>query len=446
MVTGSRPPARRSAAVALAAGVLLCVATPSAASARPAAATSPGNPTTSAPSPSTTSPAAHVAALQLDQANEQLVATVAAQVAGAQRDLDAAKTAEARAQADATAATAALTRDVERLAALTATERRQARAVTSATAHVKRLAVAAYESGGPGGPVAALLSSDSIGEFAHRQAYFTIAADDSAAALRRLVDARAATDRATRITVDAVAKARGVKQARDEVLARTHDGLHVAQRALADRQAVLLLARDAVSIPDTDIPRMVLDAYQRAATAARAAGCRLQWWGLAGIGRVESDHGRAEHAQLEPSGDLVPHIVGVPLTGQNGTALVVDSSGDYAQAEGPMQFIPSTWAKWGRDGNGDGVKSPDNIYDAALAAAAYLCATSAALDGDPGLQAAYLSYNHSADYVTEVLAYAHSYEAADLAGLIPSEPPVPLYQPASPGGAPSPPASTPGAT
>ena len=38
-----------------------------------------------------------------------------------------------------------------------------------------------------------------------------------------------------------------------------------------------------------------------------------------------------------------------------------------------MQFIPSTWMIYGADGNGDGIKDPFNIFDAALAAANYLC-------------------------------------------------------------------------
>jgi membrane-bound lytic murein transglycosylase B len=97
-----------------------------------------------------------------------------------------------------------------------------------------------------------------------------------------------------------------------------------------------------------------------------------------------------------------------------------------------MQFIPSTWAKWGADGNGDGIKNPDNIYDASLAAADYLCATSTNLETDAGLEAAYMSYNHSADYVTEVLAWAHAYAAADAAGLIPPMSAKPLYTLAPP--------------
>jgi membrane-bound lytic murein transglycosylase B len=122
----------------------------------------------------------------------------------------------------------------------------------------------------------------------------------------------------------------------------------------------------------------------------------------------------------------------VPLTGKNGTVLVQDTTGTIAHAEGPMQFIPSTWQKWGEDGNADGVRDIDNVYDATLGAAMYLCATSLQLETDAGLQAAYFSYNHSNDYVTEVLAYAKSYEAADASGLIPTMLLVPLWALAPP--------------
>ncbi len=42
-------------------------------------------------------------------------------------------------------------------------------------------------------------------------------------------------------------------------------------------------------------------------------------------------------------------------------------------ARGPMQFMPGTWKKWGRDGDGDGVKNSEALTDSAYAAAAYLC-------------------------------------------------------------------------
>ena len=48
----------------------------------------------------------------------------------------------------------------------------------------------------------------------------------------------------------------------------------------------------------------------------------------------------------------------------------------WDRAVGPMQFIPATWQGAGRDGDGDGVANPNDIDDAALAAADYLCPSS----------------------------------------------------------------------
>ena len=84
-------------------------------------------------------------------------------------------------------------------------------------------------------------------------------------------------------------------------------------------------------------------------------------------------------AQILPNGDVTPPIRGVRLDGSNGNLEIVDSEagldGDpvYARAMGPMQFIPETWRLYGVDANNDGVISPDNIDDAALSAAGYLC-------------------------------------------------------------------------
>src|SRR5438128_1511384 len=45
----------------------------------------------------------------------------------------------------------------------------------------------------------------------------------------------------------------------------------------------------------------------------------------------------------------------------------------YARAMGPMQFLPGTWARYAADGDGDGIPDPQNLFDATLAAARYLC-------------------------------------------------------------------------
>jgi hypothetical protein len=74
-----------------------------------------------------------------------------------------------------------------------------------------------------------------------------------------------------------------------------------------------------------------------------------------------------------------------------------------------MQFIPSTWAWAGRDGNGDGKKDPNNVYDAALAAGHYLCRNGWDLSHEGNLHSAILSYNNSQDYLNTVLSWLEYY-------------------------------------
>ena len=139
---------------------------------------------------------------------------------------------------------------------------------------------------------------------------------------------------------------------------------------------------DPSALAASGIPEVALRAYE-AATASLAAsdpGCALPWWLLAGIGRVESNHGRFAGAVLLEDGTSSPPVIGIPLDGREGVALIRDSDdglldGDttYDRAVGPMQFIPTTWAGWQSDGDGDGRADPHDVHDAALAAGRYLC-------------------------------------------------------------------------
>jgi hypothetical protein len=80
-----------------------------------------------------------------------------------------------------------------------------------------------------------------------------------------------------------------------------------------------------------------------------------------------------------------------------------------AGAEGWMQFMPSTWAEWGIDGDGDGVKDPFNAADAIFSAANYLRDS-----GAPGdWHEAVFAYNHADWYVEKVLKYATQFSAGD---------------------------------
>jgi hypothetical protein len=123
------------------------------------------------------------------------------------------------------------------------------------------------------------------------------------------------------------------------------------------------------------IPPFLLPIYQAAGTAYG-----IPWQVLAAINEVETDYGR-------------------------------DLSVSSAGAEGWMQFLPSSWAQYGVDANGDGFRDPYNPADAIFAAARYLRAAG----GDTNVKAGIFSYNHSQAYVESVML------RAQLLGGTPSE-------------------------
>lgn len=170
--------------------------------------------------------------------------------------------------------------------------------------------------------------------------------------------------------------------------------------------------------PKLDIPQRALQAYAYAHFALEQTqpGCQLTWVTLAGIGRIESDHGRYGGATLGPDGRTSPPIIGVPLDGTAGNRAISDSDGGgldgdnrLDRAVGPMQFIPSTWARWATDGDGDGRGDPQDIDDAAAAAGRYLCANNRDLATGPGWSRAILSYNNSQAYLLNVFSNAERY-------------------------------------
>ena len=133
-----------------------------------------------------------------------------------------------------------------------------------------------------------------------------------------------------------------------------------------------------------EIPAEYLRLYE---AAARRYG--LDWAVLAGIGKVECDHG------LDPD----------PSCTHPG---VVNSAG----AGGPMQFLASTWATYGVDGDGDGRIERWDPADAIFSAANYLRAS-----GAPGdYRAAIFAYNHAGWYVEEVERWAAKYRGTAGAG------------------------------
>ena len=172
-----------------------------------------------------------------------------------------------------------------------------------------------------------------------------------------------------------------------------------------------------------DIPPILLDAYRAAGRTCPG----LPWTVLAGIGKVESDHGRYRGATMAPNGDITPPILGIVLDGTTpGTqAIPVPAGGSpwhdnprWDRALGPMQFLTATFQTVGVDGNQDGTANPHNAIDAIWSAAAYLCPTGEITN----IRDAIFPYNRSDAYVSDVLEWARQYAALPIyAGANPLE-------------------------
>ncbi|QKG22917.1 hypothetical protein ACTIVE_4558 [Actinomadura verrucosospora] len=131
------------------------------------------------------------------------------------------------------------------------------------------------------------------------------------------------------------------------------------------------------------IPSNYLKFYKAASADPRFGG--IPWYVLAGIGKVETDHGRS-------------------------TLPGVHSGENYAGAGGPMQFLQGTWNAYaidgpGADGKPNGTKSRYDPADAIFTAANYLHKSGA----PSNTRKAIYAYNHSWSYVDLVLSWAKKY-------------------------------------
>lgn len=140
------------------------------------------------------------------------------------------------------------------------------------------------------------------------------------------------------------------------------------------------LSGAATAVAEALIPANYLVWYMDAAQTCPG----LPWSVLAGIGTVETVNGQSA------------------LPG-------VHSRANSAGAEGPMQFLPSTFAQYAA--GPDKPLSPYDPADAIYTAAAFLCAKGARGGSASGIDAAIFAYNHAQWYVNEVMSKAASYAA-----------------------------------
>jgi hypothetical protein len=198
------------------------------------------------------------------------------------------------------------------------------------------------------------------------------------------------------------------------------EAVPVGPEPVADSvRAVLSSSQVIEELGESDVPEVALRAYTQAADrlATDDPECGIRWTLLAAIGRVESNHGRFGGAELREDGYGTRPIRGIPLDGRDNVALIrdtddaaLDGDSTYDRAVGPMQFIPSTWQSVGVDANGDGRRDPNNIFDAAQGAAAYLCSSGGNLREMAGQAQAVRQYNNADEYVRVVLSLAQMYE------------------------------------
>ncbi|MBS1848276.1 MAG: lytic murein transglycosylase [Actinobacteria bacterium] len=200
----------------------------------------------------------------------------------------------------------------------------------------------------------------------------------------------------------------------DARIASLHEAIDRDNARLPAATALVAQTRATAFVDGTDLPLVALDAYVHATSMAALMrpGCHVGWSLLAGIGEVESGQGSYGGTEVRADGTLTQPIYGIPLDGTGGNETIVAADGSYMRAEGPMQFLPSTWAAVGVDGDGDGVADIQNLYDAAATAAMYLCRNGVDVATAAGLRSAILSYNFSGAYFASVTAAAKGYAEA----------------------------------
>ena len=251
---------------------------------------------------------------------------------------------------------------------------------------------ALYMAGGSAALYASVLDASSVSDAMRRVAYVQrivmvgrADASDSHSASTALLS-RAGTLEAD---VDAaVVTAAEVAQRHDELTAllataaATLSRLSARAKSLAEAEAAAARLRALAAQVERGAAERVATARAiaipkefRALYIAAARTCKgLPWTVLAAIGQVETGHGR-------------------------------NTAVSYAGAQGPMQFMPATFAVYGVDGDRDGRADINNPADAIFSAANYLCANGGGR-GPAGLARAIWHYNHADWYVALVLKIA----------------------------------------
>lgn len=178
----------------------------------------------------------------------------------------------------------------------------------------------------------------------------------------------------------------------------------LAQRPPADiGEGFVILDEGPLSIPE-----LVFYAYRATEMqlAIDSPECGLPWHLVAAVGRLESDH--ADHGRTDVLGTL-----STARTAPNG-------------ALGPMSLPAAVWERFPADGNADGAADPQNIFDATLAAGAWMCADGGSVKDPEGQARAVALFDSSPEYLANVREWSTAYEqGARVAPAAPVAVPVP---------------------
>ncbi len=153
------------------------------------------------------------------------------------------------------------------------------------------------------------------------------------------------------------------------------------------------------------------------AVALMPPTCGLRTQVLAAMGHVGS--ASLEGRALDENHRALPPVYGAAgLSAGSGRSAdtddgSLDAKAAYDRPVGPLAFLVPTWQVAGADGDGDGLRDPQDIEDAAVSAAYFLCLGGRDLGEERGLRTALLSYHHSTAYADLVLRWTHEFDLAD---------------------------------
>jgi len=152
-----------------------------------------------------------------------------------------------------------------------------------------------------------------------------------------------------------------------------------------------------LNVPEENIPL-----YKEAADAYN-----IPWTLLAAHHRIETRFSTMDPL-LSPVG-AEGHLQFMPCTfvGWSHPSCSGQGQGDISEEDKVNLDVIAYYGGYGVDGNGDGIADPYNLEDSLYSAANYLSQNGAA-EGD--LEKAIFQYNHSEEYVADVLHFYHLYE------------------------------------